>query len=278
MTATGRLFIAATPIGNLKDWSLRAIETAKAVDIIACEDTRVTGVLLHHYQIKKPLLSYHDHNGEEARPRMLAELRSGKQIMLVSDAGTPLISDPGYKLVREAQAQKIPVVALPGASSVTAALSISGLPTDRFVFLGFLPPKEGARKQVLEQWKHVPATLVLFETARRLPEVMSSITATLGNREVAVAREISKAFESVVRDSAENIMGHFTAENLRGEIVLLIAPPEEETPLETLALEKILRPLVAHLSVKDAAAVAAEITGLSKKETYQCALGLKHDR
>ncbi len=275
MAGLGCLYITATPIGNLQDWSPRAVDTAQKVDLIACEDTRVTGVLLHHYHIKKPLFSYHDHNADTARPKLLTELQSGKQVMLVSDAGTPLISDPGYKLVREAQDLGIKICAIPGPSSVTTAISIAGLPTDKFVFLGFLPNKEEARRKELEKWKHTPATLICFETARRLSDVIPAIETVLGDREIAVARELTKMFESVIRDKASNMLSHFTEENLRGEIVILIAPAEEVKSSDTIELERVLNILLTHLSVKDAASAAADLLSLPRKDAYQCALALQ---
>lgn len=277
MSQAGTLFITATPIGNLKDWSTRAIDTAKTVEIIACEDTRVTSVLLAHYGIKKPLVSYHEHNAQRERPKLLEALRGGKNIMLVSDAGTPLISDPGFKLVREAQDGNIPVVTVPGPSSVIAALSICGLPTDHFLFIGFLPPKREACRKELSRWQNISATLIAFETAPRLLETLNAIEEILPGREIAVARELTKKFESVRRGMPLEIASQFSEETLKGEIVLVIAPPlkEENLSEEEGQLLKLLPLLLSKLSVRDAADIAADITGFPRKKAYTCALQLK---
>src|SRR5205809_3453014 len=193
----GGLHVVATPIGNLRDVTLRALEVLAAADLIACEDTRVTRKLLDHYGIATPLTPYHDHNATEARPKLLPRLADGSAIALVSDAGTPLVSDPGYKLVRAARDAGIPVTALPGPSAALAALTVSGLPTDRFFFEGFLPSKEGQRRMRIGELKRIPATLVLFETGARLAAALADLAAGLGGREAAICRELTKLYEEV---------------------------------------------------------------------------------
>src|SRR5205809_1232673 len=191
------LHLVATPIGNLRDITLRALEVLSAADLIACEDTRVTRKLLDHYGIATALTPYHDHNAAEARPKLLARLADGAAIALVSDAGTPLVSDPGYKLVRAARDAGIPMTALPGPSAALAALTVSGLPTDRFFFEGFLPSKEGQRRMRIGELKRIPATLVLFETGARLAAALADLAAGLGGREAAICRELTKLYEEV---------------------------------------------------------------------------------
>src|SRR6266700_836714 len=195
----GGLHVVSTPIGNLRDITLRALEVLAAADLIACEDTRVTRKLLDHYGITTPLTPYHDHNAAAARPKLLARLAEGGAVALVSDAGTPLVSDPGFKLVREAHAAGHAVTALPGASAVLAALTVAGLPTDRFLFEGFLPAKEGQRRARIAELARIPATLVLFETGPRLAAALADLAAGLGPREAAVCRELTKLYEEVRR-------------------------------------------------------------------------------
>lgn len=266
------LYIVATPIGNLKDITLRALEALKAADLIVCEDTRVTAKLLSHYGIKKPTLSYNDHNGEERRPKILQALADDKCIALVSDAGTPLISDPGYKLVREALAQGAYVTALPGASSVLTALCLAGLPTDRFFFAGFLPAKQEACKKEIRSLIAIPSTLVLFESARRLPEVLVLLQEILGNRPAAVAREITKLYEETRRGSLQELRAFYEKNGApKGEVVIVISPPMQQEA-ESEDLEARLTWLLKSHSVKEAASVLAEQTGLPRKEIYAMAL------
>lgn len=273
--ATPGLYIVATPIGNLADITLRALEVLKQMDFIACEDTRVSRRLLEHYGVTAPLWHYDDHSREGDRKKLLRHIEEGKSIALISDAGTPLISDPGYKLVRQAQTMGLYVTTLPGASSVTAALTLAGLPTNRFVFEGFLPPKQVARKKVLQHLKALDATLVFFESARRLQEALEDILTVLGEREVAVVREISKLFEETKRDSVSQLLAHYEAHGLpKGEVVLVVAPPEA-TVMDENAVQHMLAEALKTLSVKDAAHTVAEATGLPRKEVYRLALGLK---
>lgn len=273
-TFTPGLYIVATPVGNLGDITLRALEVLKAADIIACEDTRVTGKLLSHFGIKARTTSYHDHNEGEKAPELLAALQDGKIVALVSDAGTPLVSDPGYTLVGQAAAHSIPVIPVPGVSSVTAALSASGLPTDRFFYAGFLPAKAGARAKAIEELKAIPATLVIFESVHRLPESVQALAELLGPRRAVVARELTKLHEEFRRGTLEEIAAHYAEHGEpKGEAVILIAPPEEKMP--EVDADALLRAALATMSVKDAAAHVAKATGLARHDLYSRALALK---
>ena len=269
------LHIVATPIGNLGDITLRALEALAGADIIACEDTRVTRKLLDRYGITTPLMPYHDHNAAEARPKILARLAAGAAVALVSDAGTPLISDPGFKLVRAACEAGHAVTALPGASATLAALTVAGLPTDRFFFEGFLPPKEAARRTRIAELKRIPATLILFETGPRLAATLADLAAGLGAREAAICRELTKLHEEVRRGDLAELARHYAdAEEPRGEIVIVIAPPAEETPPDATELDELLRQALDRVSVKDAVSEIADATGLSRRDIYQRALAL----
>ena len=268
------LHVVATPIGNLRDITLRALETLGAADLIACEDTRVTRKLLDHYGIATPLTPYHEHNAETARPKILARLAGGAAVALVSDAGTPLVSDPGFKLVRAARAGGHAVFALPGASAVLAALTVSGLPSDRFVFEGFLPPREGARRNRIAEIKSIPATLVVFETGPRLSAALADLAQGLGPRPAAVCRELTKLHEEVRRgDLATLAADYAAAAEPRGEIVIVIAPPPAPQP-DTADLDTLLRQALKRLSVKEAVAEIAAITGEPRRHVYQRALEL----
>src|SRR3954454_23991903 len=215
------LHVVATPIGNLGDISLRALGTLAAADAVLAEDTRVTKTLLAHYGITTPLVAYHEHNAEEMRPRVLARLRAGEALALVSDAGTPLVSDPGYKLVEAAAEEGLKVVAVPGASAVLAALVVAGLPTDRFFFEGFLPPRSAARRERMEALKPVPGTLVFFESPRRVAEMLADAAAVLGDRPAAVARELTKFYETVRRGGLAGLAETYAQEDTpKGEIVV----------------------------------------------------------
>jgi 16S rRNA (cytidine1402-2'-O)-methyltransferase len=273
------LYLVATPIGNLRDITVRALEVLAAADLIACEDTRVTRKLLDHYGIATPLTPYHEHNAAEARPKLLARLADGAAIALVSDAGTPLVSDPGYKLVREARAAATNVTALPGASAVLAALTLSGLPTDRFLFEGFLPAKEGARRARITSLKRVPATLVLFETGPRIAGALADLAAGLGPREAALCRELTKLYEEVRRgDLATLAREAVQGDEPRGEIVVVVAPPDRQDEMTALDLDALLRAALDRLSVKEAVAEIAAVTGKSRREVYQRALALTKER
>lgn len=270
------LYLVATPIGNLRDMTLRAIETLGAVDMILCEDTRMTGKLLQAHAIRGPKLEiYNDHTADKIRPQVLRDLAMGKRIALVSDAGTPLISDPGYKLVRDARDLNLMVTSLPGANAVLTALQLSGLPTDKFSFLGFLPPKTKARRDVLQDWANVPSTLVVYETGPRLLDSLSDMLAVLGHREIAVTRELTKMFEEVRRDGTEALIEHYrTAGEPKGEIVIVISPPAPRDWTDD-ALIPLIRKALETLRVKDAAEFVASQTGLPRKKIYDMALDLK---
>jgi 16S rRNA (cytidine1402-2'-O)-methyltransferase len=270
------LYIVATPIGHLADISLRALETLAAADLIACEDTRVTGKLLARYAIARPLLSYHEHNAALMRPRLLDKLRGGRAVALVSDAGTPLISDPGYRLVREAQAAGYRVTTIPGPSAALAALAVAGLPTDRFFFEGFLPPREAARRSRIAELAAIPATLVLFETGPRLPAALSDLAAGLGAREAAICRELTKLHEEVRRGDLGRLAHDYAqGGETRGEFVIVVAPPSEQAKLLAAdQIDELLRGALATASLKDAVAAVAAATGQPRRLVYRRALAL----
>jgi 16S rRNA (cytidine1402-2'-O)-methyltransferase len=273
----GQLAVVATPIGNLGDVSPRAREVLAAADLIVCEDSRVTGRLLQHLGIRRPMLAYHDHNAASMRPRILAALQSGRSVALVSDAGTPCISDPGYKLVREAADRGVDIVAVPGPSAVIAALSIAGLPTDRFLFAGFLPPRSVARRSVLQELAPVPATLVLYETGPRLVESLADAAAVLGRRRAAIARELTKRFEEVRRGDLPGLVAELEgAAPPKGEIVIVIeGPARDQVILDDAAVDAALAEALAEKGPSEAAASVAAITGRSRRELYQRALRLR---
>jgi 16S rRNA (cytidine1402-2'-O)-methyltransferase len=272
------LYVVATPIGNLGDVTLRALATLAAADVIACEDTRVTSVLLRHFGIATRLLPYHDHNATLQRPRILAALGEGKAVALVSDAGTPLVSDPGFRLVAEVREAGFPVVPIPGASALLAALVAAGLPTDSFMFAGFLPPKTAARRKRLAELSAIPATLVFFESPQRLAASLADMSAGLGGREAVVARELTKRFETIRRGALADLAAAYATEPApKGEIVVLVSPPQEKQASAADA-DRVLVSLLEEKSVSAAAAEAAEITGLPRRELYQRALALKDQR
>lgn len=273
------LYVVATPIGHLDDVSLRALETLAAADLIACEDTRVTRKLLARYGITRPLTAYHEHNAAQARPALIARLRDGAAIALVSDAGMPLVSDPGFRLVREARETGLPVTAVPGPSAVPTALAIAGLPTDRFFFEGFLPPKAGARKSRIEALKNIPATLVVFETGPRLAAALSDLSEGLGaEREAAVCRELTKLHEEVRRGTLGALARDYAAgAETRGEIVLVIGPPAAEAGADDAEIEARLREALEKSSLKDAVAAVVAATGAPRRVVYQRALALGRD-
>lgn len=264
------LHVVATPIGNLKDISFRALETLAAADHVIAEDTRTTKVLLSHYGVSTPLTAYHEHNARLVRPHLLARLATGAKLALVSDAGTPLVSDPGYKLVQEAIAQGVHVTAVPGASAILAALIVAGLPTDRFFFEGFLPHKSAARRARLTKLAQIPGTLVFFESPRRLVETLVDCAAVLGPRPAAVARELTKFYESVKRGALTDLAQSLAQEEqLRGEIVLLIAPPEEGALILAEAdLDAKISAALAMHSARDAADIVAAATGHTRRHIY----------
>jgi len=268
--------VVATPIGNAEDITLRALMVLRGADAIACEDTRVTAKLLARHGIATPLLAYHDHNAARMRPLLLERLRRGAAIALVSDAGTPLVSDPGFKLVREAIAERLPVTTLPGPSAALAGLVLSGLPSDRFLFAGFLPPKAAARRHALTELAAVPATLVFFEGASRLADTLGDMAETLGDRPAAVAREITKLYEEVRRGTLHELGAHYAAAGPpRGEVVVVVGPPAAERPaVSGDALDAQLTAALNSMSLKDASAAVAAATGLKRREVYARALAL----
>jgi 16S rRNA (cytidine1402-2'-O)-methyltransferase len=271
------LYVVATPIGNLADVTLRALETLAAADLIACEDTRVTKKLLDRYAIHAALTPYHDHNAATARAKILARIRDGAAVVLVSDAGTPLISDPGYRLVRAAQDEAMAVTAVPGASSVLTALAVAGLPTDRFFFEGFLPPKDAARRARIAELARIPATLVLFESGSRVAEALAALASGLGDRPAAVCRELTKLHEEVRRDGLAALACDYAAgRETRGEFVLVIAPPIAAAATAE-DIDMLLRQALATQTLKDAVGAVAEATGEPRGEVYRRALALAKD-
>ncbi|MCK6554612.1 16S rRNA (cytidine(1402)-2'-O)-methyltransferase [Candidatus Binatia bacterium] len=276
---SGTLFIVATPLGNLGDISLRALEVLKTVDLIAAEDTRHSRALLVHYGVATPLTSYHDHSEREKAPRLVAELQRGKRIALISDAGTPGIADPGFRLVRAAVAAGISVVPVPGPSAVVTALSVAGLPTDRFAFDGFVPARAGARRRFYERLGGETRTVVVYETARRLADSLADARAVLGERAVAVCRELTKRFEEVVRGPLGVVLEQVRlrpVETMRGEVVLVIAgaePRAAETPEESLPAA-IVRLRGEGLSLKEVARRLARERKMTSREIYKVGLAV----
>jgi 16S rRNA (cytidine1402-2'-O)-methyltransferase len=274
----GTLLLVATPIGNARDITLRALDALKDADALYAEDTRVTAKLLALHGLSRSILSYHEHNAQAMRPRILARLAAGERVALVSDAGTPLISDPGYKLVRAAIEAGYAVEALPGASAVMAALSVAGLPTDRFFFAGFLPPKAGARARALEALKEIPATLVFFESPGRLAESLAAMAGILGSRAASVARELTKLFEETRRGTLADLSAHYVASGPpKGEIVVLVGPPEAAgagAEDAAAALDQALRAALDHSSLRDAVEAVARATGRPRRKVYARALAL----
>jgi 16S rRNA (cytidine1402-2'-O)-methyltransferase len=269
------LYLVATPIGNLADITLRALETLAGVDVIACEDTRITRRLTERYAISAELTPYHEHNAATARPKLLRRLAEGEAVALVSDAGTPLISDPGFKLVRDACAAGFAVTTLPGPSSVLAALTVAGLPTDRFTFAGFLPAKQTARRARLTELSRIDATLVLFESGSRVQETVADLASIMGSREAAICRELTKLHEEVLRSSLAELAAQVDQLETRGEFVLVIGPPDADAQvMSDDSLDELLRNALAHSSLKDAVAAAVELSGRPRREVYARALEL----
>ena len=270
------LYVTATPIGNAQDVTLRALDVLEGVDLIAAEDTRVTAKLLAIFGIAKPLTSYNDHNAARERPRLLARLKDGARVALVSDAGTPLVSDPGYKLVREALAAGIEVHAIPGASAPLAALALAGLPTDRFFFAGFLPSKRGERRHALEELKSVRATLIFFEAPQRLAESLADMAEIFGPRPAAVARELTKLHEEVRRADLASLAEAYAEIPPRGEITLVVGPAgETETDLSR--VDSALAKALPFMPLRAAVDLVAEMLGAPRREVYAMALARKKD-
>jgi 16S rRNA (cytidine1402-2'-O)-methyltransferase len=272
------LYLVATPIGNLADISLRALAILARADLIAAEDTRHSKKLLSHFGLRAELTPYHEHNAEKERPRLLARLRAGHSVALISDAGTPLVSDPGYKLVRQALDDGLTVVSIPGPSASLAALTSSGLPTDTFLFAGFLPPKSGARRARLETLKAAPATLILFESAARLAKSLADMADLLGSREAAVAKELTKLRESVTRGRLDRLAAEFSGETLKGEFVVVVAPPaaDQGEPSDEMIEEQLVKALKLD-SFRDAVRSVAEVLNVSRARVYELGLKLKRD-
>jgi 16S rRNA (cytidine1402-2'-O)-methyltransferase len=268
------LYIVATPIGNLSDLSPRAAAVLAAADAIAVEDSRVTAKLLHHIGARRPMIPYHDHNADRVRPELIARMRS-EAVALVSDAGTPLISDPGYKLVRDARAAGIAVTTIPGPSAVVAALTLAGLPTDRFLFLGFLPPKGGPRASAVAEVADVRATLVLYESGPRLAATLAALAAGLGDRPAAVVREITKKFEETATGALSELAARYTDAPPKGEIAIVVAPPGEAEAAGEAEIDAALARAMERLSPSRAAAEVAQQLGVPKRTAYERALKLK---
>ncbi|MFD1787758.1 16S rRNA (cytidine(1402)-2'-O)-methyltransferase [Sphingomonas floccifaciens] len=268
------LYIVATPIGNLGDLSQRAAQVLANADVIAVEDSRVTAKLLQHIGVKRSMTPYHDHNAEAVRPGLVARM-GGEVVALVSDAGTPLISDPGYKLVRDARAAGHLVVTVPGPCAAVAALTLAGLPTDRFLFLGFLPPKAGARATAIAEVAAVRATLILYESGPRLAATLAALAEGLGDREAGVAREITKRFEECVTGTLSDLAARYADTPPKGEIVVIVAPPGEPAPASEEDADTALREALTRLPVSKAAGEVAKRLGLDRRELYARAMELK---
>ena len=270
-TVTPGLYIVATPIGNRGDITLRALSVLSKADVICCEDTRTSLKLLQTFAIHKPLWPYHDHNGDQMRPRILQALTENKIIALISDAGTPLISDPGYKLVRACYEASLPVTTIPGASAVLSGLVLSGMPSDRFMFCGFAQPKEFA------QFKAIAATLIFFEAPQRVLECLNAMHLNFPDREVAVVREITKRFEEVIFGSYEQVIQRYTERpSIKGEFVIVLSPPHKGAATHD-EIDPLLIKLMKDHSLKEASQIVAEMLGLPRKQIYQRALSIKDD-
>lgn len=271
------LYLVATPIGNLQDITLRALETLAGADVLACEDTRVTRVLLDRYGIVNRPYAYHEHNADEVGPKLIAALDEGRSVALVSDAGTPLVSDPGYRLGQMAIEAGHRVVPIPGASAPLAGLVGSGLPSDAFLFAGFLPVKEKGRRDRLAELSRIPSTLIFFESPHRIGASLASAVAILGpTRQACIARELTKAFEEFRRGTLEELADYYGGDRVvKGEVVFLLAPPEPDDVPGAVEVDVLLRELSATMPTAKAAAEAARLTGLSRKDLYQRLLGMK---
>jgi 16S rRNA (cytidine1402-2'-O)-methyltransferase len=279
--ADGILYVVATPIGNPDDLSARAIRTLAEVSLIACEDTRRTGQMLARHQIRTPTISHYDHNEDRRVPELVARLKAGEKIALVTDAGTPAISDPGFRLVRAALEAGVRVVAVPGASAAIAALSIAGIPTDRFTFEGFVPSRDSARGKLLDELRREPRTMVFYEAARRLADTLGAMASAFGEpRDAAAVCEITKTYERTIRGTLGELERHFRATPALGEIVIVVAGATQQPVAESVAIDvhealEILRE--AGLGLKQASAVVARLTGKGRREVYQDALKSRGD-
>lgn len=270
------LYIVSTPIGNLGDITVRALETLAASSIIACEDTRVTSTLTQKFGLKTPLLPYHEHNADKQRPKILSELEAGRAVALVSDAGTPLVSDPGYRLVRDVVAEGFRVIPIPGASAPLAGLVGSGLPSDTVLFAGFLPQKGGPKTKRLQDLAGIPATLIFFESPHRTGATLELMADVLGGeREAVVARELTKRFETFERGTLAELADRLADRPLKGEIVILTGPPEDRPEADASDLDDLLREALSDMPVSAAAKTVAKATGLDRNEVYKRALDVK---
>ena len=268
------LYIVATPIGNLGDLTMRAADILARADLLAVEDSRVTAKLLNHLGARRPMVAYHDHNADRVRPDLIARM-TGEAVALVSDAGTPLISDPGYKLVRDARAAGIPVTTLPGPCAAVAALTLAGLPTDRFLFAGFLPSKAKARGDAIAELAGVRATLVFYESGPRLGSALAALADGLGDREAAVAREISKAFEETVTGSLPDLATRYAEIAPKGEIVIVVGPPGAQEAPSVEDIDELLREALTRLPPAKAAGEVAKATGADRRDLYARAMAWK---
>lgn len=272
----GGLYLVATPIGHLGDISLRALSVLSQCDVIYCENPRHSRKLLGHYAIRSEIGAYHEHNAERMRDRILERLQAGQSVVLISDAGTPLISDPGYKLVRDAQALGLPVHAVPGPSAPVAALTVSGLPTDRFFFEGFLPAKSAQRKNRLAEISKLPATLVLFETAQRMASSLADMAEILGEREAALVKEVTKIHEAVQRATLGGLAAAYSGMEAKGEFVIVIAPPAGEE-IDDAEIVLRLQPALEVSSVRDAVRQVCDELNVRRKRVYKLALKMQMD-
>jgi 16S rRNA (cytidine1402-2'-O)-methyltransferase len=270
------LYLVATPIGNARDLSQRAIDVLRAADVVACEDSRVSGRLFAMHNIDARLTTYHDHNAGARRPQLIKRMKDGESVALVSDAGTPAIADPGYKLVRAAIEAGLTVTAVPGANAALTALILSGLPTDRFLFEGYLPPRSNARRKVLGALVDIPATLVFQESNKRLAASLADMADVLGDRDAAVGRDLTKMYEEMRRSSLAGLAAAYAAEGApKGEIVVVVAGPGAAPEIDAAALDQMIIDALVDLSVRDAAEKIAAETGLPRKQIYSRALALK---
>lgn len=269
------LYIVATPIGNLEDITFRAVRILKEVDLIAAEDTRHTLKLLSHFGISKPLTSYFDHNQRFKAERIISELNSGKSVALVSDAGTPSVSDPGYKLVCSAIEQGIKVVPIPGVSAAIAALSASGLPSDQFSFIGFPPPRHSKRLSFFSKYLNHPGTLIIYEAPHRLLDSLHDLQLIMPERRLVIARELTKIYEEFVSGTADDLISHYAVKQIKGEVVILVSPGEAEQVCSLNIEDELVKLFNAGISLKDASRQIAEISGKNKSEVYSIALSLR---
>lgn len=275
------LYIVATPIGNLGDISPRAVETLSEADVIACEDTRISKKLLSllGVNLNKTFLTLHDHNESERLQQIISLItEEGKSVALISDAGSPLISDPGYKLIRECRRHGVAVTTLPGCCALICALQLSGLPTNRFMFAGFIPNKDKARAETFSSVKDIDATIVFYETANRIVKTLAVAAEVFGGRELAVAREITKMYEECLNGTAEELIEHFSKQEPRGEMVLMISPPDKTEKISETDVEALLREKLKNMSVKSAVRDLVDSRGLNKNEVYELALKIKDEQ